>query len=295
MQLTPELIDAWVALTCAPGGDPATHARGVRQRAENSDYRALRFITPDGGGATWLVPVGTGRWLVGSPRTRDDIPVGEAVAALVGEAVAEVRRRQAVHLESRIPVDRESEALVTDLADAGLIRASERVEYKTPMAELPDEGPSPLTWIPSTGDDLDRFAALLLRVSAGPDGLESDEDPLEWLQDVLSDEARICDPARVLHRGVLDDKDVAFVCGQTEPQGAHAGWSTLPFLGVRPEARGRGLGRVAHRHGIAMLRAQGATLYHGGTDAENAPMRACFEANGCREWQRFGVWQHPAL
>jgi hypothetical protein len=36
-----------------------------------------------------------------------------------------------------------------------------------------------------------------------------------------------------------------------------------------------------------MLRAQGGQLYHGGTSLDNAPMRACFSRQGCREHQRF--------
>ena len=61
---------------------------------------------------------------------------------------------------------------------------------------------------------------------------------------------------------------------------------TITFMGLLPAFRGRGLGRHVHRRGMALLRAQGGTLYHGGTSASNGAMIRLFEQHGCTVFAR---------
>ncbi len=54
-------------------------------------------------------------------------------------------------------------------------------------------------------------------------------------------------------------------------------------IGLVPEYRGRGLGRLLHARGLHDLKHLGATRYVGSTDILNVPMRRIFAANGCTE------------
>lgn len=52
-------------------------------------------------------------------------------------------------------------------------------------------------------------------------------------------------------------------------------------IGVFPDHRSRGLGKILHARGLEILRAQGALDYIGSTDVLNASMLRVFETNGC--------------
>lgn len=83
---------------------------------------------------------------------------------------------------------------------------------------------------------------------------------------------------------------VGVVLPQRYPDQPHAG--TLFYIGIFPQARGRGLGRVLHAEGLRRLQEQGVTLYQGSTDLRNEAMRRVFAANGCAEvrQQWFYAW-----
>jgi ribosomal protein S18 acetylase RimI-like enzyme len=76
------------------------------------------------------------------------------------------------------------------------------------------------------------------------------------------------------------DDAIGVVMAQRLPD--EAGVGVLVFLGVRPERRGRGLGRKLHAAGLGILARAGATRYRDRTDVENEPMLRIFAANGCR-------------
>jgi len=80
---------------------------------------------------------------------------------------------------------------------------------------------------------------------------------------------------------------VALVCAQVA---AESGWSRITYMGPIPAARGQGLGRWVHRRGFAMLKAQGGTLYHGGTAVENHAMCKLFRDHGCTVYRRMTEW-----
>jgi ribosomal protein S18 acetylase RimI-like enzyme len=66
---------------------------------------------------------------------------------------------------------------------------------------------------------------------------------------------------------------------QRFPDTPHDG--TLMSVGLLPEARNKGFGRILHAMGMEILAGQGATDYIGSTDIQNVPMRKIFEWNGC--------------
>ncbi|MEZ4238182.1 MAG: GNAT family N-acetyltransferase [Myxococcota bacterium] len=204
-------------------------------------------------------------------------------ARLVDEALAWAAPR-AVY--ARVPLRREHTALLAALTRTGGVRHGERQEFRTPVADLPEEDPAErrLSWRPGALDDA-TVALLAETGTGGPNALTS--PARAHLTAWLSSPTLTCDPASVLHVGAVDGRDVALVVAQR----AGDGWSTCTWMGLVPAARGRGLGHAVHRHALAMLRAQGATLYHGGTSAENAPMMACFARQGCVPWRRFARWR----
>lgn len=283
MQITSEILQRWLATE--PDG-PDREARAARWRARLADPRRARWRAALSGdqvrGLTWLFDTGPDSLGIATPRTRG-APIDACVAALIDECVAVARAEGVGRLGLRIPVDRVSTALTDAIARTDGAEIGGRIEFKTPMDALPDEGASPLRWQPAPG--LQRAAELLERVSRDScDGLEPGEDPREVIASWLADTELTTDPDAVLHVGTLEGQDVALVCARVNPDD---GWSTLTFMGLAPRARGRGLGHAVQRHGIAMLRAQGGRLYHGGTSLDNAAMRACFVRQGCAEHARF--------
>ncbi|MHC5012434.1 MAG: GNAT family N-acetyltransferase [Planctomycetota bacterium] len=58
--------------------------------------------------------------------------------------------------------------------------------------------------------------------------------------------------------------------------------ATLQYLGLVPEARGRGHGRALLLTVLHEARGEGAAHYVGSTSVTNAPMRRVFERIGCR-------------
>ena len=207
---------------------------------------------------------------------------GETHIRAIAEAVDEARSRGARHLMTRV-LDR----FRTDDYDAalqanGFVRQGSRVEFKTPLDELREEGDSPLVW--RNTEDVAEAARMLDTVAAGdPSGQEESDDPVKFI------ESEYADPVSInrMEIGALEGKDVAFLLAEVVPRD---GWSTLSYMGVAPSARGRGLGAAVQRHGMATLRAMGGKLYHGGCSAENEPMTRVFAVNGCREFARMTEW-----
>ncbi len=265
--------------------DRAQRLERLRVHVQDPEWRAARIVGVRDGrvhALTWLFDTGPGSVGLGAPRTVGGAPLSDDDTLVIDEALTAARGAGAIRAGMRLPVARWTEAVARMLARTGGEEIGGRVEFRTPLDVLPGElAPARLRWRPAT---LDEAAHLLARCSAGSDdGLEPGEDPHDVVQSWLADPELGGEPAASLHAGALDGEDIALVCAQVGDDG----WSTLTFMGLAPGARGRGLGHEVHRHGLAMLRAQGGQLYHGGTSLDNGPMRACFARQGCREWQRF--------
>jgi len=254
----------------------------LRQALESGkrDYRDIRVARDATGalqGALWVLAVGP-RTLVMAGRGDDG-----AVAGLVPEALARARELGAGIVRTRPRPPQPGPRYRAALLASGFAELGERVEFKTPVHELPlDEG-TPLTW--RTLDEVGRdFAAgMLARVAQGdPRGDDENDDPHAAIADFLGAPAMTHGPD-CIQVGYVDGEPVAFVCAQVEPGN---GWSRITYMGVVPEARARGLGTWVHRRGFRMMRDQGGKLYHGGTSTANAPMLRLFRAHGCREIAR---------
>jgi GNAT superfamily N-acetyltransferase len=69
------------------------------------------------------------------------------------------------------------------------------------------------------------------------------------------------------------------------------GWSTIHYLGVLPEFRGRGLGAESMLRGLGCLKAMGARVYHDGTGLRNAAARALFARLGKQPFRVMEEWR----
>lgn len=77
-----------------------------------------------------------------------------------------------------------------------------------------------------------------------------------------------------------NDRPVGIVFAQRYDDKLEEG--SLFFIGVLPEYRGAGLGKVLHAKGLEMLSEIGVKEYVGSTDVQNNAMLHAFAANGCR-------------
>jgi ribosomal protein S18 acetylase RimI-like enzyme len=175
------------------------------------------------------------------------------------------------------------------LRPLGFQRERERAEFQLDLDDALDArlaahaATDALRWASLAPDgpvSFERAAAMLARTSVGDPGADPDDDAVEFLRASLADPSLRGEAScvqigtRSTSQGLVD---VAFVMAQVNPT---SGVSRITYMGVAPEHRGRGYGAAAHRHGLAMLRAQGGTRYHGGTSTENTPMLHLFRALG---------------
>jgi GNAT superfamily N-acetyltransferase len=194
-------------------------------------------------------------------------------------------------VSTRPPVERVTPAYRAQLLALAFHDLGERVEFKTPVAELPTEGDSPLAWQTLDEFGLELAARTLSRASIGdPHGLAPDEDPRAVIEG-YAQELDLASGPRAVAVGFLEGRPAAFVCAQVHGQ---TGWSRIAYMGLDPEFRGRHLGAWIHRHGFTMIREQHGTLYHGGTSALNRPMLALFQGAGCKLHARLSEWEWRA-
>jgi ribosomal protein S18 acetylase RimI-like enzyme len=280
MKLTEDRLPAFLDLVYPdlPGEERGRRrARWAERLAGGEDPLRRPHVVVEGGAVTaamWLFQPETGRWWVSMPR----LAAGADPSPLVGELAALARAHGVSRLKTRQDVRQLTPALRAALAAAGFEAFNRRVEYKQPVETLPAEGPdSPFSWVPHTALSLEAVGDVIDRAGAGPEWEEGDSG-LSLARAWLSEGGMSSGP-EALQVGFIGGRAAAFVAAQVE---AGTGWATLTFLGLLPELRGRGLGGFVHRRGFDLLRAQGGAVYHGGTSASNAAMRALFERHGCR-------------
>jgi ribosomal protein S18 acetylase RimI-like enzyme len=187
------------------------------------------------------------------------------------------------------------------LVDLGFRRAGDRAEFSVALdAHSVGEwlrsraAGDPFRWhamAPAGEARLEDAAKLLRRASTGDPATDPDEDAVGFIRAALGDRTLTREPTCVQVGRLPSAKgrvDAAFVMAQVNPEN---GWSRITYLGLVPEHRGRGLGGYVHARGVAMLREQGGTRYHGGTSTANAPMLALFRALGAEETSEMEEWR----
>lgn len=118
------------------------------------------------------------------------------------------------------------------------------------------------------------------------EGPRWEPEPLErWMDAVESEDF----DAKHWHLAVEDDEIVAFCLGERYGDN---GW--IQYLGVLPEQRGRGLGRVLLMQGLAGFHAEGVRRVELTVSSENVPAaRALYESAGLGEILRYENLKKP--
>jgi GNAT superfamily N-acetyltransferase len=287
----PGFVD--LAIAVADEEDRIARIAGFREKlaANDESVRNIVVIADEGGrviAASRILPLGEKTFTLGGFLFADGIVPGEAeFAGLIGKMLERAREVEAREVGTQLTAEQSSDGLLKALRSYGFERVGERIEFRAMLDDLPSDEGSPIEWRSMEELGLPFAASILLTSSKGDPHSSDDEDPVEAINEWLTDEV-LTTSADCVQIGYVGAEPVAFICAQVRPSN---GWSRIAYMGVVPQARGRGLGRWVHRHGFAMLRRQGGKLYHGGTAADNAPMLALFASHGCREFVRGTEWR----
>ena len=183
------------------------------------------------------------------------------------------------------------------LTQAGFHLLGERVEYKTPVSQLPqeiankiaNENANEIEWrTVLTEDELHTVAAIFKEAVEGDaHALDVLANPLGCIKEALS-QAELTSDLSGIQIGYVNHAPAAYVHVQISPK---TGWSRVTYMGVLKKFRGKGLGKLVHLHCFAMIRELGGTLYHGGTSAENLAMIRLFESSHCVKFAEMQEWQ----
>ena len=289
MELLETDLETYVRLTAPDASEERRAAQVARLRAAVAsgdrilaDTRVARDAAGSLRAALGLVSAGGATYRLAGPYLAAPDADGDA-ATLVGEVLTRAATLGARTIRGRPRTDEVGPAYRAALLLHGFVELGERIEFKTEVASLPLDDGTPLQWRDLAEVGIEQAAAALLAAASGdPHGNEDEDDPREALEEWLGAPGLSHGPGCV-QVGYLEKRPVAFVCAQVSPRD---GWSRIAYMGVAPEARGRGLGTWVHRRGFRMLREQGGTLYHGGTSARNVGMLRLFRKHGCVEVAR---------
>lgn len=288
MHLTDERIEDYIRMATLEATPEHVEKRAARMRSRIAsgeiDPCDVILCEREGlAGAMFVRMVGEGQVLLGAARLRT--ASADVVGELIATALVRAHELGASRAYSRVDDGLAFSGYDEALRLAGFTQEGRRVEYKTPVDELPDEDPaSPFTWRTLHEFGIDAFAALLGEVVVGDPGWDPSDEPHAWLRDHLPPERRDGDFAQI---GLVDGEPAAALVVRVD---AHDGWSSISYMGVRPAMRGRGLGSHLQRRGFAIMRAHDGRLYHDGCAEDNAPMRRVFERHGCHEALRMTEW-----
>ena len=182
-----------------------------------------------------------------------------------------------------------SEKISQLLPDLGFNKKSERIEFKKPVSELPDDTGSPIIWKTALEMDLNPndVAKILKIVSFGDPDSDPNEDPLLYIQDFLSDSV-LTSGLQCIHIGFIENEIAALTVIQINTK---TGWSRISYMGVTPEFRRKNLGQWVHRHSFKIMKQEGGIQYHGGTTSTNTKMIKLFEMHNCSRFCEMEEWQ----
>lgn len=177
-----------------------------------------------------------------------------------------------------------------DLPFWGFQKKSERIEFKTPVTDLPETAETSLVW--RTAEELawspEKVADLLERVAVGDPDYDPTESGLSFIQDFLQD-PQLTAGLSCIYIGFKDEAVAALTVVQTHLQEK---WSRISFMGVLPEMRNQDIGLKMHRYSFKIMRQQGGLIYHGGTNAKNTGMLTLFRKNNCQIFREMEEWSY---
>lgn len=219
------------------------------------------------------------------PRLADDA-TDELAIALIGHALAWLAGR-GVTLAQALPAQQD----LGDherLARAGFQHLSDLLYLLCPDTSLPRELPTSVLRFESYDDANDaRLRSVIERTYEG--SLDCPElDGLREMNDVLAGyrATGVYSPERWLI-ATRDGRDVGCLLLADDPALGHV---ELVYMGIVPEARGRGLGLQLVRHGQWLTGAAGRPRMVVSVDAANAPAIDMYTAAGFTVWDKRPVY-----
>ncbi|MGC9367688.1 MAG: hypothetical protein ACP5FK_11695 [bacterium] len=236
-----------------------------------------------------LYPFSSKTWLLGELEYVPGIQSTQKLVALelIPESIYIARNFNVEKIETRIKISSVFEEYRGMLKNSGFIFKGPRIEFKSPVEELPGEEGSPLKWIEV---DEQKFALSLdilgKCLKNDPDWDQDDSDYRQFVNSLLRQEG-LNNSLSCIHLGIYRGVYAAFVFAQVDPS---TGWSRIAYMGLIPEYRGKDLGKWVHRHGFQMIREQRGRMYQGGCLAENKPMVSLFKLHKCSEYCRYEEW-----
>jgi ribosomal protein S18 acetylase RimI-like enzyme len=235
----------------------------------------------------------------------DGLPDTQVWNEAIESSLEQCKERGANFIDSRVITAAEgvSNTLVTtraamhrdSLSARGFKQVESRVEYRMSIDEAltaleARKVTAQLSWScidTDTEKELARAAELIQLVAEGDPATHDEDDAFGFLRALLDDEQTVRVPERI-QIGTYERAAAAIVVLMVSPSD---GWSTIYYLGVLPEFRGRGLGTEAMLHGLRCLKAMGGRTYHDGTGAGNAAARALFERLGKPPFRVMEEWR----
>ncbi len=270
----------------------------MNQLANEQGVVCVRLSVFQEDGEAWAIVVSWQKGVDGLPDRR---PWNDAIEG----SIAECEQNGATYIDSRVITANEGVAEALTAARAALHRDSlvargfrqgeGRVEYNLDLEEAiaaleAGRIVPTLAWNPIDVDDqreLARAADLLRRASEGDPASHADDDALGFLKALLEEEGTATAPDRI-QIGMCEGVPAAILALRSYPSD---GWSTIHYLGVLPDFRGRGFGGETMLHALRCLKAMGGKIYHDGTGSNNAAARALFARLGRPPFRVMEEWR----
>ena len=218
----------------------------------------------------------------------DENPQSAQWADAIKQSIAESEMLKARFVAFRLIKDSQSNEISRLLPQLGFKKKNERVEFKKPIDELPDDTGSPVIWKTALelGWSPQDIANTLKLVSEGDPDTDPNEDPLLYIQDFLADPV-LTFGLQCIHIGYVDSEVAALTVVQINPKN---GWSRISYMGIALKFRKQSLGKWVHRYSFKIMKTQGGKLYHGGTVATNTRMIRLFELHNCNRFCEMEEW-----
>jgi len=254
-----------------------------------------------------IIPEDSEAWaiLVSWKRGVDGIPDAQTWNEAIASNLAQCKERGATFIDSRVITASEgvSEALVAaraalhrdSLKAYGFRQGEGRVEYNLGIDEAltaleAGKITAQLSWNCIDTDneyELARAAEFVHRVAEGDPAFNAEDDALGFLKTFLEDEETVKAPECV-QIGTYEGVPTALLALMVYPSD---GWSTIYYMGVLPEFRGRGFGAEVMLRGLRCLKVMGGRIYHDGTGSRNAAARALFARLGKLPFRVMEEWR----
>jgi len=237
-----------------------------------------------------LIPVQEAEYIAIPPRQLQNRPLDlDQFTSIITSVIRRCAELNANRVDVRLVQGDQDVEISKIFTSNGFSKKHERIEFKTQIANLPDEEGTPLTWESASASgaiDLESAAELLGQAGRGDPDWSTNDDPCELLTQWLAD-AELSHGPKSVQIGFSDGNPAAIVIAQVNQR---SGWSRITYMGLLPEFRQRGLGKWIHRHGFTMMKEQGGKEYHGGTVSTNTTMIRLFHRHNCIEFRKMDEW-----